>query len=872
MINKIYKLILIIFLSTNCLKAYGVEQFNFDVKEITILENGNKFIGTNRGKITTNEGIEIEADRFEYIKDINLLNASGNVKVKDNLNNYIIYSKNLIYKKNDDIIFTKFNSRAISLEDKLEITADDFEYNRVKNIISAKKNVVLEDKIENYKIFSDFISYELDLEKIYTKGNTSGLIHSKYNFKSKDIIFLRNSNELFSKQNAIIKDGLNLYSINNFKYSIDKEELKGENFVITTNYNLPKSDKFYFSSAIVNLKNQNFIAKDTKIKIHKNIFDNSDNDPRLVGLSSTKDGQITKVNKGVFTSCKQNDDCPPWAIQAEEIIHDKEKKQLLYNNAILKIYDVPVLYFPKFFHPDPTVERQSGFLQPQLNKSTILGNSITVPYYFAISESKDFTINPTFIDSSSNSIQGEYRQENYKSSFIADFGFVNRFKSKYSNRKKNIMHLFAKSEIDLDLENFKDSELKFYVEKTNKNTYLKIFDNYLLKNEIKPKDQNVLSSGIDLKLRSEKFNLDTGFTAYEDLNKKDSDKYQFILPYLNFDTSVNNDFGRINFFSNGNNTLQNTNNLRTRIINDINFNSIDFLSSKTGFKSNFNIYLKNVNTVAKEDSVYKTSPQSEIMNIFEFNTSYPLIKETNLNIETFTPKASFRVNPGDMKNHTNTDRTINADNIFSINRLGIEDSLESGKSLTVGLNYEKNNLVNNNEINASLATVLRDNDEDPIPQKTTLNKKQSYLFGSVDFKTNDLVNLEYNFASDNKLQNLKYHDLGLNLSLNNFVTNFNFIEENDLMGSKHIIENKSTFNFDENNFISFKTRRNKEINLTEYYDLIYEYKNDCLIAGLKFKKTFYQDRDLEPSEDLFFYLTLVPLTTYEQRIDQQMYD
>ena len=85
MINKIYKLILIIFLSTNCLKAYGVEQFNFDVKEITILENGNKFIGTNRGKITTNEGIEIEADRFEYIKDINLLNASDSLEMLDRL-------------------------------------------------------------------------------------------------------------------------------------------------------------------------------------------------------------------------------------------------------------------------------------------------------------------------------------------------------------------------------------------------------------------------------------------------------------------------------------------------------------------------------------------------------------------------------------------------------------------------------------------------------------------------------------------------------------------------------------------------------------------------------------------------------------------
>ena len=30
----------------------------------------------------------------------------------------------------------------------------------------------------------------------------------------------------------------------------------------------------------------------------------------------------------------------------------------------LKIYDVPILYFPRFFHPDPTVKRQSGFLMP----------------------------------------------------------------------------------------------------------------------------------------------------------------------------------------------------------------------------------------------------------------------------------------------------------------------------------------------------------------------------------------------------------------------------------------------------------------------------------------------------------------------------
>ena len=52
-----------------------------------------------------------------------------------------------------------------------------------------------------------------------------------------------------------------------------------------------------------------------------------------------------------------------------------EKKEIIYNKALLKIYDVPILYFPKFFHPDPTVDRKSGFLQPNFNNSNVLGSS-----------------------------------------------------------------------------------------------------------------------------------------------------------------------------------------------------------------------------------------------------------------------------------------------------------------------------------------------------------------------------------------------------------------------------------------------------------------------------------------------------------------
>ena len=81
-----------------------------------------------------------------------------------------------------------------------------------------------------------------------------------------------------------------------------------------------------------------------------------------------------------------------------------------------------------------------------------------------------------------------------------------------------------------------------------------------------------------------------------------------------------------------------------------------------------------------------------------------------------------------------------------------------------------------------------------------------------------------------------------------------------------MISNSTEYQVSKNTSLKFSTRRNKEINLTEYYDLSYEYKNDCLTAALRFNKTFYQDNDLVPTEDLFFSITLIPLTTYEREI------
>ena len=166
-----------------------------------------------------------------------------------------------------------------------------------------------------------------------------------------------------------------------------------------------------------------------------------------------------------------------------------------------------------------------------------------------------------------------------------------------------------------------------------------------------------------------------------------------------------------------------------------------------------------------------------------------------------------------------------------------------------------------------------------MPLSSTLNKKNSNFFGSLKnhyYSDNELslfesLKFDYYFSIDNNLEKLEYNSLVGELSFDKFTTSFNFIEERGDIGSTSILENSFIYQFDELNYISFSTRRNKKISLTEYYDLLYEYKNDCLTAGIKYKKTYYQDRDLRPTEDLMLTFTFYPLTTYEQEIDQNLY-
>ena len=104
------------------------------------------------------------------------------------------------------------------------------------------------------------------------------------------------------------------------------------------------------------------------------------------------------MEKGIFTYCKnrENEKCPPWTLQSKKIRHDLAKKTIYYDNVVLRIYDFPIFFSPKFSHPDPTVKRRSGLLAPSLNNSNTVGSSFGVPYFWNIADNKDLTFTPKF--------------------------------------------------------------------------------------------------------------------------------------------------------------------------------------------------------------------------------------------------------------------------------------------------------------------------------------------------------------------------------------------------------------------------------------------------------------------------------------------
>ena len=762
------------------------DTFKFETKNIEILKEEN-LIKSGKGKVySSDRSLEISADKFEYFKNLDLLNAIGDGYA-------IIKSKDL----------------------SIEFNKASFD----------QKNLIIKAE-ENIKI---------------------NLLNEKIFIETQEIIYNQKENFIKSNSKTFLKDSLrNRYYVDNFLFEVDKNILKIENL----EFKDIKGNILKTKIAYLNTKSGKLFGKDINLDLDNSTFDKN-NEPRLKGNSITRDENITEITKGVFTTCKRRDGCPPWQMSAEKIQHDKAKQTIYYKDALLKVYDLPVMYFPKFFHPDPTVKRRSGFLIPTIKNSNS-ENFLNTPYFFAIAENKDVTFSPRFYTDDKILLQTEYRQANSRSNHITDFSY---FKAKDKDAKN---HIFYEYDRNFDVGNFDDSNIDLKIQKTSNDTYLK---SNKLKSEL-INDNNILENSLGLSFYSNDLSLTIDTTIYEDLNKNKKDRYEYILPKFNLSKKIKNNTNlNGNFSLNSQASIRNYNrNIYEKTnVNDLIFSSYPKITPK-GFYNNYEFLIRNSNSDNKNSS-YKNNESVYLSSIFQYNSSLPLIKENNEFQKILKPKLTFKIAPTHTKDERNSENKIDISNVYSINRAGDNSSTEGGVSIAYGSDYSIFDKEKSSEIfNFKVANNFRFEKNDDLPRKNQIGEKTSNIFSEITFNPNEFFTTNYNSSMRNNLRDTNYENLIAEFRVNNFVTTFDYLNENNTNAKNSYIQNKSTYSLDDNNSLSFSTRKNKSTDLTEYYNFMYQYKNDCLAASIEYNKDYYSDRDLKPDESVFFKLTIIPFS------------
>ena len=484
----------------------------------------------------SNEEFVFKSDNIEFKEDGNLILGNGNVKVTSG-NDLVIYADKSRYNKNNNKLFLNNNVIIIDKKNEIKIEGDEFLYDKKLELIVSEKNIKIKIR-KDYEINSSKIKYFVIKDILSSNGRTK--INDNFNnqAKTENFIYNNKSKILKSSNLNIIDSNKNIYETENSIMDLNSKKIAAKNPII------------YFSEG-------NGFGKHSRLK----------------GNSIITDNNFTEIKKGIFTTCKPNDDCPPWTMQSEKIIHDKEKKVVNYKNAWLKLYDVPVFYFPKFFHPDPTVKRQSGFLMPSMTSSSISGNSINIPYFSAISENKDMTISPRIFFNNDILIQNEYRQVEKNVDHVTDFSL-----KKLDKETKS--HFFSNSKINLESEKFAQSKIELNIEKTSNDTYLKA-DN--IKSEITD-NQNLLNTFINYEANNEDLELTFEVGAYEDLTKgNNSDKFQYIMPNFSISKLISTGLdlkGNLFYEGSGSRQQRDTNITENYFINDLKYQSDNFFSKR----------------------------------------------------------------------------------------------------------------------------------------------------------------------------------------------------------------------------------------------------------------------------------------------------
>ncbi len=576
----------------------------------------------------------------------------------------------------------------------------------------------------------------------------------------------------------------------------------------------------------------------------------SDNARIVASNAERYDGNSTEMKNAVYspcTTCASMPDQPPlWQLKAKKIIHNQKQQELEYYDVWMELVGLPLFYTPYFWHPDPTVKRRSGFLAPSTGGTTYLGTTVTTPYFYAISPSRDLTISPTVATRERFLVSGVYR-DRYTNGAI-DFGGS----LAYNSNNKIRGHI--KSDVRFDLDD--EWRLGLDVNRSTDDTYLR---SYGIPTS-RVLTTKAYTEGFSQRnyLAAEAYSFQG--TAIED----DRDQSPLVLPVVTFNHQ--SEIGRLGSSNNFNAssimlTRKNGNNTR-RISVDGGWH-LPLIGrrgdiTKVSVTARGDLYQVRNLTLDKRKGKY-SGFSSRFRPQIKVGWRFPLARQHGKISQTLEPIASTIISPyggnfAKIPNEDSISMEFDDTNLFSDNVFTGRDRVEGGPRIKYGLKW---GLIGSKGgyTTAFLGQRYRPKDDNTFVEGSGLEGLLSDFVGRVNVSPGNHLNLGYRTRLDKDNFSFKRNELQLTVGPPALKLGLDYIffesqSDTDFSGREEVSSNISA-KLNRFWYTSIATRydlagdgdlRNLGVNLT--------YDCECFKITTSFTRQFYKDRDVRPGDTI----------------------
>lgn len=545
---------------------------------------------------------------------------------------------------------------------------------------------------------------------------------------------------------------------------------------------------------------------------------------RLAAVEAQRvDERYNTLSKVVYSPCNvcADDPTPLWRIRARRVIHDEEERVIHYENATLDVFGVPVLWTPYFRHPDPTVDRASGFLAPSFLNDSVYGFGVKLPYYFVIDDQSDFTLTPFVTTKEGPILEGEYRRV-FESGSMTLAGSITD--TKYSEDGKIQGHLDTEGRFRF----IDDFDIGWDVKVASDDGYLRRFDF---------SDEDRLTSEVYVERYNRNGFFDAAGVYFQSLRfREPAGNIPLALPVFDarWDNIGNVLGGDANLFASGYTLVRDVGRDASRLTLGADWERTAVLPSGLSLTGFAEVRGDLFNVV--DDAVVGNETKLRASGLMGLEARYPLLWDgVGTDLHIIEPVVQFIAAPYggngvDVPNEDSLLTEFDETNVLDRNHFAGLDLVEEGPRINVALRYQ-GEIGQDFRLDASVGQVFRFEDISGFSNNSGLSDNASDLVTFWQASYNPYVTLTHRMriTTDGSVAR---NEIGGRFRIDpvTFGVSYSFFEAdpavNALLDRQELISSVAA-QLDENWFFSAYAQQDLEINEFVNAGGTLTYRNEC---------------------------------------------